>query len=143
MSNLISPQQLCTLLNDLFSGFDDIMSFYHLEKIRTVGYVSLLLLSFKLLITPHPQGCLLVRGKHVSSDRQPRRSGSLRGSAHDQSSAQDARRPASACGDRLGSACCWSDWNHEMGTPFLPPYILAFFFIYFSFFLSFSSFVEL
>jgi hypothetical protein len=38
MSSLISPQQLCTLLNDLFSGFDDAMSFYHLEKIRTVGY---------------------------------------------------------------------------------------------------------
>lgn len=39
MSSLISPQQLCTLLNDMFGAFDDIMDFFHLEKIRTVGYV--------------------------------------------------------------------------------------------------------
>lgn len=39
MSSMISPQELVTLLNKLFTKFDNIMDTHHLEKIRTIGYV--------------------------------------------------------------------------------------------------------
>lgn len=48
MSSLISPHELVTLLNDLFTQFDNIMDFHQLEKIRTVGYA--LLTCLKLFI---------------------------------------------------------------------------------------------
>ncbi len=37
MSSTITPQELVTILNTIFSKFDDIMEDLHLEKIRTIG----------------------------------------------------------------------------------------------------------